>query len=226
MNKQGYWLTLVLASCAVPGLYGQAFVNGSRTQHGPTNYCADAGDSDAYACALSPAISSYSVGNSYRFKANTANTGASTINFNSLGAKTIKKAIGGVTTDLADNDIRAGQFVDVVYDGTNMQMQSVLGVAAIVVVASGIATLGTDEIASAACAAVVTVAATGVATTDVVTSGFNGDPTAVIGYVPATAGMLTIVSFPSADNVNFKVCNNTVAAVTPGAITLNWRVVR
>jgi hypothetical protein len=26
--------------------------------------------------------------------------------------------------------------------------------------------------------------------------------------------------------VNFKVCNNTGTSITPGAITLNWRVVR
>lgn len=46
---------------------------------------------------------------------------------NALGAKSIVKAAGGITTALADNDIRAGQWVDVVYDGTNMQMQSGLG---------------------------------------------------------------------------------------------------
>jgi hypothetical protein len=26
--------------------------------------------------------------------------------------------------------------------------------------------------------------------------------------------------------VNFKVCNNTAASVTPGAVILNWRVMR
>ena len=89
--------------------------------------CTDGGSTDAYACNLSPAIPGYRIGVHYRFKANTANTGAATINLNGRGAKTIKKVIGGITTDLADNDIRAGQWVDVVYDGTNMQMQSMLG---------------------------------------------------------------------------------------------------
>lgn len=92
--------------------------------------CADAGASDTYACDLSPAITVYTTGIHYRFKANTANTGAATVNFNSLGAKSIKKAAGGITTDPADNDIRSGQWVDLVYDGTNMQMQSLLGNAA------------------------------------------------------------------------------------------------
>ena len=64
------------------------------------------------------------------------------------------------------------------------------------------------------------------ATTDVVHAGFNGDPTAVTGYIPATAGMLSIFVYPTAGNVNFKVCNNTGSSITPGAVTLNWRVVR
>lgn len=90
-------------------------------------FAADAGSTDTYVATLSPAPSGYTTGTHYRFKANTANTGVATINFNSLGAITIKKAIGGITTDLTDNDIRAGQWVDLVYDGTNMQMQSTLG---------------------------------------------------------------------------------------------------
>lgn len=90
-------------------------------------FAEDAGANDTYTATLVPAPTAYITGHPYRFKANTANTGACTINFNSLGAKAIKKAAGGITTDLADNDIRAGQWVDLVYDGTNMQMQSTLG---------------------------------------------------------------------------------------------------
>jgi hypothetical protein len=91
------------------------------------NYCTDAGVNDSYACNLAPAITAYTTGVAYRFKANTANTGAATIALNGLSAITIKKVAGGITTTLADNDIRAGQWVTVVYDGTNMQMSSPLG---------------------------------------------------------------------------------------------------
>jgi hypothetical protein len=93
-------------------------------------------------------------------------------------------------------------------------------------IASGTSALGTSAISSATCASVVTTSAPNTATTDVVTASFNGDPTAVTGYIPATAGMLTIISYPTSGNVNFKVCNNSNASITPGAITLNWRVVR
>jgi hypothetical protein len=93
-------------------------------------------------------------------------------------------------------------------------------------IASGTSALGTGAISSATCATAVTTSATNTATTDVVLASFNGDPTAVTGYVPLTTGMLTIIAYPTANNVNFKVCNNTSASITPGAITLNWRVVR
>lgn len=93
-------------------------------------------------------------------------------------------------------------------------------------IASGTSALGTSAISSAACATVVTTTATGTATTDVIGWGFNGDPHAVTGYVPLTAGMLTIIAYPSANNVNFLVCNNTTSSITPGAVTLNWRVAR
>ncbi len=93
-------------------------------------------------------------------------------------------------------------------------------------IASGTATLETDAIVSATCAAAVTVSAAGVATTDVIQATFNADPTSTTGYVPSTSGMLTIIAYPTANNVNFKACNNTGASITPGAVTLNWRVVR
>lgn len=93
-------------------------------------------------------------------------------------------------------------------------------------VASGTSALATSAIASGVCASVVTTSATGTATTDPIWWGFNADPSGVTGYAPTVNGMLTILAYPSADNVNFKVCNNTSASVTPGAITLNWRVVR
>jgi hypothetical protein len=124
-----------LAAVAVAPLLSQTSINGIPNQTisakqdvmDAASFCSDAGSTDAYACSLSAAITSYVTGTHYRFKANTANSGAATINLNSLGAKTIKKATGGVTTDLSDNDIRAGQWVDLVYDGTNMQMTGALG---------------------------------------------------------------------------------------------------
>jgi hypothetical protein len=93
-------------------------------------------------------------------------------------------------------------------------------------IASGTATLGTSLIASGAKASTVTVSATGVLTTDNIIADFNADPTGVVGFQPSASGMLTIIKFPTSNNVNFIVVNNTGGSITPGAITLNWRVVR
>ena len=93
-------------------------------QKGSINYAEDAGSTDAYAVTLSPVPSQYTTGMVVNFKANTVNTGACTLNVNSLGAKTIKK---NYNSDLVDGDIKAGQRVSVIYDGTNFQMISQLG---------------------------------------------------------------------------------------------------
>lgn len=122
----GLLALLLLAWCASAAGQG-ALIPGNRTLVGTLNYCADVGASDAYACQIVPALPVYLAGACYTFKANTANTGPATLALNGLSALALKKAVGGVTTDLADNDIRAGQLVQVCYDGTNLQMQSVLG---------------------------------------------------------------------------------------------------
>lgn len=93
-------------------------------------------------------------------------------------------------------------------------------------IASGTATLGTTAIASAACATVVTVAATGVTTTDTISWTPNASIKAVTGYAPSTSGGLSIAAYPTSGDVNFDVCNWSAASITPGAVTLNWRVVR
>ena len=93
-------------------------------------------------------------------------------------------------------------------------------------IASGAKALATSAISSGTCTAAQTASATGVLTTDAIQATFSADPTGTTGYAPTTAGMLTIIAYPTADNVNFKVCNNTAASITPGAVTLNWRVVR
>ncbi len=95
-----------------------------------------------------------------------------------------------------------------------------------IVLASGSTALYTNPIASATCYTAKSASATGVVATDVIQASFNGDPTAIAGFVPLTTGMLTIIVYPSNGNVNFKQCNNTAAVITPGGVTLNWKVSR
>jgi len=94
-------------------------------------------------------------------------------------------------------------------------------------VASGTSALATGAITNATCATAVTTAATGALTTDNLIADFPVDPTSTTGYNPAAAAQaLTIIKYITSGNVNFKVCNFTAGSITPGAVTLQWRVIR
>lgn len=86
-------------------------------------YAADTGSNDTYVISLTPAITEYTTGQRIRFKANTINTGACSLNVNSLGAKSIKTLLG---SDPKDGDIAASEIVEVIYDGTNFVLQKAL----------------------------------------------------------------------------------------------------
>jgi len=91
---------------------------------------------------------------------------------------------------------------------------------------SGSVALGTSAISSGAAATTVTQSCTGLATTDTIELSFNGSPLGVTGYVPSASGGLFVYSWPSSDTINISAVNNTAGSITPGAITLNYRVVR
>lgn len=100
------------------------FITQADLQKAAEIYAADSVGTDAYAITLSPAPAAYATGMVIHFKAGTANTGAATLNVNSLGAKTLKKYVSGGKSDLETGDILANQPVTVIYDGTDMVVLS------------------------------------------------------------------------------------------------------
>lgn len=78
------------------------------------------GGDDAYTGSVTPAISSYATGFLYVGKITVANTGAATLELNSLGAKAIKKYLNAAKTDTETGDIIAGQMCTFSYDGTDV----------------------------------------------------------------------------------------------------------
>jgi hypothetical protein len=131
--------------------------------------------------------------------------------YNGTGGKTVKQSFFKVTGP-------ATTVKTYIFPNINASMGYLI--------ASGTSALGTSAIASGACATVVTTSATGTAATDVIAWVPNADITAVTGYAPSVSGGLTIYPYPTTDNVNWKVCNSSAASITPGAVTLNWRVAR
>lgn len=83
-------------------------------------YAAAAGAANAYTVALSPAMASYAEGVAVAVKMNVSNTGASTININGLGAKSIKDSKGNALTS---GKLLAGSIYTMRYNGTNFILQ-------------------------------------------------------------------------------------------------------
>ncbi len=79
----------------------------------------DTGSANTYVIAPVPPIIAYAKYQTFKFIAKTANTGASTLNVNGLGAKALVK---DVNVALTTGDILAGQIITAVYDGTNFQL--------------------------------------------------------------------------------------------------------
>lgn len=77
------------------------------------------GTADAKTLTYSVAPAAYYNGQRFAFIANTTNTGSATLNVNSLGAKTIKKVVAGVQTNLSSGDMVSGAFVEVSYNLAN-----------------------------------------------------------------------------------------------------------
>jgi hypothetical protein len=103
-------------------------VNAGQIQDGGLIFQAtDSGSANAYAIALTPAVTAYVAGQVFHFKAANASSGASTLNVNALGAKNIKKKND---QDIAAGDIEQNAIVSVIYDGTSFQMLSQLGTSA------------------------------------------------------------------------------------------------
>lgn len=87
-------------------------------QAGTWAYAADSGSANALAASLTPAPSAYTAGMQVNVKVANTNTGATTINVNGLGAKTIQR--NGAA--LGAGALVAGQIYRLVYDGTYFQM--------------------------------------------------------------------------------------------------------
>jgi hypothetical protein len=99
------------------------------------------------------------------------------------------------------------------------------------VIFAGSIALATSSILSGACQTVTagsvnSVAATSVASTDIIDWSPQTSLQSVSGYGVSTGGALSIDAYPTAGYINLNVCNHTAGSVTPGALTLNVRVIR
>jgi len=99
---------------------GNKYVTQTGLQKSAEVYAASTTGNDTYVVTLSPVPTSLVNGMTIRFKPDTANTGAATLNVNSLGALAI---VTGLSTALVTGDIVANQVVEVTYNSTGTVWQ-------------------------------------------------------------------------------------------------------
>lgn len=86
----------------------------------PIWYAATTG-TDTYAATMSPVPTAYFTGMKVQLLFGNTNTGAATINLNTLGAKDLRKGVGGVTA-LAASDLVDTKIYTATYNGTLFQL--------------------------------------------------------------------------------------------------------
>lgn len=97
------------------------YARASQVMDGTLTWPTVAGTGDAITLAHSPAQTAYTTGMMIRFKAGASNTGAVTVNVDSLGAKSLKTLAGAA---LASGDLAAGYIVNATYDGVDFRLHA------------------------------------------------------------------------------------------------------
>lgn len=89
------------------------YASAADVQDQQLTYAVDTGAADAYAIAMSPAITAYAEGQRFTFRCTNTNTGASTLAVNGLAATTIRNPD---SSNLAAGALESGSYYEVVYD--------------------------------------------------------------------------------------------------------------
>lgn len=92
-----------------------------QVQDGALTLLSSVSGSNTITANTSPVFTAYATGQEFSFVAAANNTGAVTLNINSIGAKAITR---NGTDPLAQGDIFSGAMVSVLFDGTQFQLQN------------------------------------------------------------------------------------------------------
>jgi hypothetical protein len=97
------------------------YASAGQVQDNALAYLTTVAGTDTITAVAAVGMTAYATGQKFTFIAAGANTGAATLNINSIGAKAITK---NGTTALVAGDIASGAAVEVFYDGTRFQLTS------------------------------------------------------------------------------------------------------
>lgn len=93
----------------------------SSSSAGSNNFAVATGSANSYILTPTPAIVAYQAGTTFNVLINATNTGPSTINVSGLGAQAIRR---NGTVPLSGGEMVQGSIYEIIYDGTNFQLQN------------------------------------------------------------------------------------------------------
>jgi len=193
---------------------------------------------DTLTGSLTPAIAAYATGNLFSFVAAATNTGAATINLNSLGAKSITKQ---GSTALSAGDIVSGQIYLIEYDGTRFQLlnapPATSGVTSISFGSTGltpstatsgaVSVAGTLAIANGGTGSTTLAGANipvvNVANTFTGTQTFSGTSSVLATVLNDVAEVTTVSATAATGTINYDITTQAVLYYTSNA-SANWTV--
>jgi len=97
------------------------YASAGQVQDSVLTYLTSVSGTNAITASAPVVMTTYATGQTFRFIAANATTGAVTININSIGLKSIVRTDGSA---LVSGDIASGAAVQIMYDGTNFQLLS------------------------------------------------------------------------------------------------------
>ena len=164
--------------------------------------------------SASRTMTAYAQGDLYTFKAGGTNTGATTLNVDSLGAKDVQFNGAACT----GGEIVSGLMYSVVYDGTQFQLLNASSYPAIDITTLEVTNIkakdGTAALTIANSTGVVTIASSVLTTTDInggtidgATIGGSSAGAGTFTTVTATTGNITTVNATTVDTTNIEVTN-------------------
>lgn len=121
------------------------YASAGQVQDGGLTYLTSVAGTNTITAVGAVGMTAYATGQKFTFVSAGANTGAATININSIGAKAITK--NGATA-LTTGDIPSGYVAEVVYDGTQFQLTNPAIPSIPAAIPTGVITMWSGSIAS------------------------------------------------------------------------------
>lgn len=100
------------------------YASAGQAQDGALAYLTGVSGTNTILASVNPTPSAYAAGQRFSLIVGTTNTGATTLNVSSLGAKSVKKKMSGGKVSLVAADLIANQSAEVFYDGTDFILET------------------------------------------------------------------------------------------------------